>query len=108
MVQTRSNSGLVEDPASNQALGDDNGSAKSSSRKTIPEAPQRPARDNVLPVGKDVRLLDGQEAFKNPGAMGIGDSMEVDALPGNEESGREDENEIAAEIKQLKKEQKKI
>ena len=32
--------------------------------------------------------------------------MEVDALPGDEKSDREDE--IAAEIEQLKKEQKKV
>ena len=38
--------------------------------------------------------------------MGAGDSMEVDALSGNEQSGGEDK--IAAEIERLKKEQKKV
>ena len=53
-----------------------------------------------------MRLPGDQKAPENPGAMGAENSMEVDALPGNEESGREDE--IAAEIERLKKEQKKV
>ena len=45
-----------------------------------------------------------QEAPKIFGIMGTRDSMEIDTLSGNEESGGEDE--IAAEIEQQKKEQK--
>ena len=102
-MQTRSNSHPIKDPASGQALGDDNGSAKSSSRETISEAPQGPARGDAPLVGEGVRLPSDQEASENPGAMGARNPMEVDTLPGNEESGRENENEIAAEIERLKK-----
>ena len=52
-----------------------------------------------------MQLTDGQKAFENPGAMGAGNAIEVNAPPDNEESGRE--NEIAAKIERLKKEQKK-
>ena len=55
-----------------------------------------------------MRLPSGQKTPKNPGTMGVGDPIEVDAPPGNEESSEEDENKIAAEIEQLKKEQKKV
>ena len=103
-MQTRSNSGFVEDPASGQALGGDNGSAKDSSHGTISETLQRLAKDDAPPVGKGVRFSNGQEAFENPSAMGAENPMKVDALSDNEESGKK--NEIAAEIRQLKKEQK--
>ena len=106
MVQTRSNSGSVENQALSQALGGDNGTAESSSHGTVPEAPQEPARGDTLSVGKGVQLPDGQQASKNPGAIGVRDPMEVDAPPGNEKFGREDE--IATEIERLKKEQKKV
>ena len=105
MVQTRSNSSPVEDLASGQASGGDNGSAEDSSRGTIPEAPQGPAGGDASPEGEGVQLPGGQEAPKNPGAMGVGDSIEVDAPPDNEGSGREEE--IATEIERLKREQKK-
>ena len=106
MVQTRSNSSPVEDQALGQASGGDNGTAESSSRGTVPEAPREPAGGDAPPVGEGVRLPGGQEAPENPGAMGAGDPMEVDAPPGGEESGGEDE--IAAEIERLKKKQKKV
>ena len=105
-MQTRSNSGPVEDQALGQASGGDNGTAESSSRGTVLEAPQEPAGGDAPPVGKGVQLPGGQKAPENPGAMGAGDPMEVDAPPGGEESGGEDE--IAAEIERLKKEQKKV
>ena len=53
-----------------------------------------------------MRLPGSQEAPENLGAMGARDPIEIDALPDDEESGREDE--IAAKIERLKKEQKKI
>ena len=105
-MQIRLNSDPIEDPVSDQVLRDDNKSAKGSSCRTILEAPQGSARDDTLPIGEGVQLLGGQEAPKNPGAMGAGDLMEVNALPDNEKSSREDE--IATEIEQLKKEQKKL
>ena len=104
-MQTRSNSGPIEDPASGQASEGDNRSAEGSSRGTIPETPQKPAGGDAPPVGEDVQLPDGQKTSKNPGAMGARDPIEVDAPLSNEESGGEDE--IAAEIEQLEKEQKK-
>ena len=82
MVQTRSNSGSVEDQASGQALGGDNGTVESNSRGTVPEASREPAGNDALPVGKGVRLSGGQKAPENPGAMGAGDPMKVDAPPG--------------------------
>ena len=104
-MQTRSNSGLVEDPASGQVLRGDNRSAEGSFCRTIPKALQGPAGSDVPPVGKGVQLLDGQKAPKNSGAMGVEDLIEVDAPPDNEKSGEKDE--IAIEIERLKKEQKK-
>ena len=101
MVQTRLNSGLIED----LVLEGDNGSAENSSCGTILKALQKPAGGNVLPVGKGVQLPSGQQAFENPGAMGAKNPMEVDTLSGNKKSARKDE--IAAEIERLKKEQKK-
>ena len=53
-----------------------------------------------------MQLLDGQKASENPSAMGARDPIEVDAPPGNEKSSGKDE--IAAEIEQLKKKQKKV
>ena len=105
-MQTRSNSGPVEDQALGQASGGDNGTAESSSRGTVPEAPREPAGGDAPPVGEGVRLPGGQKAPKNPGAMDAGDLIEVDAPLGNEESSGKDE--IAAEIEWLKKEQKKV
>ena len=99
---TRSNNSSVEDLASGQASGGDNGSGESSSRGTIAEAPQRPVRGDVSFVGKGVRLLSGQEALKNSGTISTGDPTKVDALLDNEKSDREDV--IAAEIEWLKKE----
>ena len=90
-----------------QALEGDNGIAKSSFRKMVPEALQKSARDDALPVDKSVQLPSGQKTPKNPSAIGARDPIEVDAPPGNEKSGGEDENEIAAEIEWLKKKQKK-
>ena len=107
-MQTRLNSSPVKDHALGQASRGDNETAESSSRKTVPETPQEPARGDALLVSESVQLPGGQEAPKNPNAIGIEDPMEVDAPPGNEESGGEYENEIAAEIERLKKEQKKI
>ena len=107
MVQTRSNSGPVEDQALGQASGGDNRTAESSSCGTVPEVPQELARGDAPSVDVSVQLPSGQEALENPGAMGAGDPIKVDAPPGNEESGREDEDEIAAKIERLKKEQKK-
>ena len=104
MVQTRSNSGPVEDPVSSQALKGDNKSAEGSSRKTIPKTSQKPARGDAPLVSKGMQLLGGQEAPKNPGAIGTGDLIEINAPPGNKKSGRKDE--IAAEIELLKKEAK--
>ena len=91
------NSGPVKDLASSQALGSDNGSAEGSSYKTILEAPQRPAGGDAPLVGKSVWPSGSQKVPKNPGAIGAGDPIKINALPGNEESSREDE--IAAEIK---------
>ena len=108
MVQTRSKSGPVENPASSQALRGNNGSVEDSSCGTISEAPQRLTRGDALPISDGVWLPGDQKALKNPGAMGIRDPMKVDALPDNEKSGRKNENEIAAEIERLKKEQKKV
>ena len=96
----------MEDSASSQALEGDIGSAGNSSSRIIPEAPQEPTKDDAPSVGKDVQLSGSQECPKNPGTMSAGDLMEVDAPPGNKESDGKDE--IAAEIEQLKKEQKKI
>ena len=61
-----------------------------------------------MPVGEGVQFLGGQEAPENPGTMGAGDPMEINVPLGNEKSGKEDKNEIAAEIERLKKEQKKV
>ena len=47
----------------------------------------------------------GQDAPENLGAIGAGDLIEIDAPLDNEESSGEDE--IAAKIERLKKEQKK-
>ena len=105
MVQTKSNSSSVEDPVSGQALGGDNKNAEGSSRGTISEALQGPAGSDAPPVSKGMQFSGSQEALKNPDAMDARDSMEVDAPPGNKKSGKEDE--IAAKIEQLKKEQKK-
>ena len=87
-------------------MGDNNRTAENSSHGTVPKAPQEPVRDDTPLVGKGVQLLGGQEAPENLGTMGAGDSMEVDVPSGGEESGGEDE--IAAEIERLKKEQKKV
>ena len=100
-MQTRLNSGFVEDPALGQALRGDNRSVESSFCEMVPEAQQKPAGGDALLVGKSVRLLGGQGASKNPGAIGARDSIEVDALSDNEKSGGEDK--IATEIKRLKK-----
>ena len=86
----------------------DNGSAEGSSRGTIPEALQKPAKGDVPPVNKGMQLPGGQEAPKNPIAIGAKDPIKVNTPLGNEKSGRKDENEIAAEIERLKKEQKKV
>ena len=101
MMQTKSNKGPIENPVLSQALGGDNGSAVSSSCKTIPKVLQESARGNALPVGESVQLSNSQKAFKNPGIMGAENLMEVDALLHNERFDGEDE--IAIEIKQLKK-----
>ena len=105
MVQTKSNSGPIEDPALGQASKSDNKSAEGSSYGTILEASQGPAVGNTPSVGESVRLPGGQETLKNPGAMSARDSMEIDAPPDNKKSGGE--NEITAKIERLKKEQKK-
>ena len=105
MVQTRLNSGLIEDPALGQVLKGDNGSAEGSSRRTISKVLQRPTGGNALPVSEGMQLPDCQEALKNSSAMSTKGPIKVDASLGNKESGGEDE--IAAEIEWLKKEQKK-
>ena len=89
-----------------QTLGGDNRGAEGSSCETILEALQGPIRDNIPLISKDVQFPDGQKALKNSGAMGVGDSIEVDAPPDNKKSSREDE--IATEIERLKKKQKKV
>ena len=95
-MQTRSNNGPVEDSALGQVLGGDNESAENSFRRTIPKAPQGPARDNFPPVDKGVQLLGGQKTPKNPGAMGTGNPIEVDIPPDNKGSSKEEK--IVAEI----------
>ena len=52
-----------------------------------------------------MQLPGDQKASENSGTIDTRDSMEIDALPGNEKSGKEEK--IAAEIEQLEKEQKK-
>ena len=72
-----------------QTSEDDNGSAKGSSRKTIPKSLQVLARDDTLSESKDVQLLDSQKTSENLSAIGIEDLVKVDVLPNNEEFGKE-------------------
>ena len=57
MMQTRSNSGPVEDLAMDQALRGDNKNAKSTFSRIILEAPQKLARSDALPESKNMQLL---------------------------------------------------
>ena len=59
MVQTRSNSGSIENLASGQDLRGDNKSTENSSRGTILEALQKPAGGNAPPVGRGMQLPSG-------------------------------------------------
>ena len=105
MMQIRLNSGSIKDLALGQALEGDNGSVKGGSHKTISKALQKPTRDNALTEGKGMQLPGNQKAFKNFSAMSVKDDIKVVAPLDNERFGREEE--IAAEIKWLKKKQKK-
>ena len=95
----------IEDPTLGQALEGDNKSAEDNSCKTILEAPHRLTRGDIPPVEENMWFLGSQKVPKNFGAIGAKDTMEVNASLGNKKSGGEDE--IAAEIEQLKKEQKR-
>ena len=59
MVQIRLNSSLVEYPAMDQALENDNRSVESNSCEIILKASQKPAKSNILPENKNIQPPNG-------------------------------------------------